>query len=52
MTDAPHIEMRSLEDLRAWPEKIKRAKTDATREKLVATCADAVRRGLKDGGLR
>ncbi len=37
---------------RAWLEKIKWAKTPTTREKRVFTCADAVRRNLKDGGLR
>ncbi|MCG6884657.1 MAG: YdeI/OmpD-associated family protein [Silicimonas sp.] len=37
---------------RAWLEKIKRAKTEVTREKHVARCADAVRRNLRDGGLR
>lgn len=37
---------------RAWLERIKWAKTDVTREKRVAECADAVRRNLKDGGLR
>ncbi|MEO1025029.1 MAG: YdeI/OmpD-associated family protein [Pseudomonadota bacterium] len=37
---------------RAWLEKIKWAKTNVTREKRIATCADAVRRNLKDGGLR
>ena len=36
---------------RAWLEKIKTAKTAATREKRVAACADAVRRNLKNGGL-
>lgn len=37
---------------RAWLEKIKWAKTETTREKRVAECADAVRRNLKNGGLR
>ncbi|NNL73392.1 MAG: hypothetical protein HKP29_08520 [Silicimonas sp.] len=36
---------------RAWLEKIKLAKTDATRSKRIRDCADAVRRNLKDGGL-
>lgn len=37
---------------RAWLEKIKWAKTDSTRKKRIAACADAARCGLKNGGLR
>lgn len=63
--NAPHIEAKTLtgpdsvtwEDWsrsvkRAWLEKIKWAKTDVTRGKRIAECADAVRRNLKNGGLR
>ena len=37
---------------RAWLERIKWAKTDATRRTRIADCADAASRGLKNGGLR
>ncbi len=37
---------------RGWLEKIKTAKTAATRTKRIDTCAGAARDGLKNGGLR
>lgn len=37
---------------RAWLEKIKWAKTAATREKRIEACAAAARENLKNGGLR
>ena len=37
---------------RAWLEKIKRAKTDATRAKRIAECAEAARSNARNGGLR
>lgn len=37
---------------RAWLEKIKTAKTDATRAKRIDACAMAARDGSKNGGLR
>lgn len=37
---------------RAWLEKIKTAKTVPTRIKRIATCVDAARKCLKNGGLR
>jgi len=37
---------------RAWLEQIKLAKTEPTRAKRIAKCADAARQGLKNGGLR
>ncbi|MEO0917601.1 MAG: YdeI/OmpD-associated family protein [Pseudomonadota bacterium] len=37
---------------RAWLEQIKLAKTAPTRAKRIATCADAARTNLKNGGLR
>ena len=37
---------------RAWLEKIKTAKTAPTRAKRIATCAEAARDNLKNGGLR
>ncbi len=37
---------------RAWLERIKTAKTEPTRAKRIAACAEAARNGLKNGGLR
>ena len=50
--DRPAWEGWSRSIRRAWLERIKMAKTSATRDKRIASCADAARQGLKNGGLR